>query len=134
MIRGLGEIRLGALSLALLAGLSCAATVLIISGGSGRSAAQLAALAALRQRPVVIAAHGSAAGSAIAERAGAGSGARNRIVLSSRGEPSGHRISERGRHGSEHRDDERAVHRGECHRLPAEGGSRVRDRALDRQL
>ncbi|MGO9885344.1 MAG: hypothetical protein ACLPV4_20305 [Solirubrobacteraceae bacterium] len=60
----MGEIRLGPLSLALLAGLSCAATVLIISGGSGRSAAQLAALAALRQRPVVIAAHGSAAGSA----------------------------------------------------------------------
>lgn len=64
MIRGLGEIRLGALSLALLAGVSCAATVLIISGGSGRSAAQMAALAALRQRPVVIATHGSAAGSA----------------------------------------------------------------------
>ena len=52
-MRGLSEIRLGGRPLALLAVLSGAATVLIISGGSGRSPAQLAALVALRQRPGV---------------------------------------------------------------------------------
>ena len=52
-MRGLSEIRVRGWWLALLAGLSGAATVLIISGAGGRSAAQLAALAALRQRPAV---------------------------------------------------------------------------------
>jgi hypothetical protein len=65
-------IRLGGLSLAWLAAVSGAATVLIISGGSGRSAAQLAALAALRQRPVVIASHGSSAAPAAPSRSSSG--------------------------------------------------------------
>ena len=65
-------IRLGGLSLTLLAALSGAATVLIISGGSGRSAAQLAALAALRQRPVVIAPHASSGAPAAPSRSSSG--------------------------------------------------------------
>lgn len=54
MIRRLGEIRLSGLSLAVLAAVSGLATVLIISGASQPTAAQIAAEAALRERPAVI--------------------------------------------------------------------------------
>lgn len=55
LIRSLLDIRLSRFSMALLASVSVLATVLIISSGQGRTPAQMAALAALRQRPVTIA-------------------------------------------------------------------------------
>ena len=55
MIRGVPDLRLGGVSLTLLAVVSGIATVMIVSDGGERTAAQLAALAALRERPAVVA-------------------------------------------------------------------------------
>jgi hypothetical protein len=55
LIRSLLDIRLSRFSMALLACLSVVATVLIITSGQGRTPAQMAALAALHERPVTIA-------------------------------------------------------------------------------
>jgi phosphatidylinositol-3-phosphatase len=54
MIASLRSIRLSRMQIALVAGLSGIATALIIATALGRSAAQSAAIAALRQRPVVV--------------------------------------------------------------------------------
>jgi hypothetical protein len=54
LIRSILDIRLSRLSMLALGAVSVAATVFILAGGSGRSTAQLAALAALRQRPVTV--------------------------------------------------------------------------------
>ncbi|MGA2011177.1 MAG: hypothetical protein ABSH51_11725 [Solirubrobacteraceae bacterium] len=54
MIRALRDIRISRLALAALAALSLLSTVVIVSGGHGRTPAQLAALAALRQPAVTI--------------------------------------------------------------------------------
>ena len=55
LIRSLLDIRLSRLSLAVLAGVSAIATVVIISSGGARTPAEVAALAALRERPATIA-------------------------------------------------------------------------------
>ncbi|MGZ4244297.1 MAG: hypothetical protein ACXVSE_08405 [Solirubrobacteraceae bacterium] len=55
LIRSLLDIRLSRLSMVALGVLSVAATVFILAGGSGRSTAQIAALAALHERPVTVA-------------------------------------------------------------------------------
>ena len=52
LIRSLLDIRLSRFSFAVLAAVSVLATVVIITDGSGHTAAQLTALAALRQPPV----------------------------------------------------------------------------------
>ncbi len=54
LIRSLLDIRLSRLSLFVLAGLSAVATIVIISSGQSRTPAQIAALAALRERPVTV--------------------------------------------------------------------------------
>jgi phosphatidylinositol-3-phosphatase len=55
LIRSLLDIRLSRFSMGLLACLSALATVVIISGGQERTPAQIAALAALHERPVTVA-------------------------------------------------------------------------------
>src|ERR1700755_2132207 len=84
LIRSLLDIRLSRFSLAVLATVSVAATVVIVTNGSGHTAAQLTALAALRESPSatpqtvgaapLTAATSSSPGSGDAGSSGSGSG------------------------------------------------------------
>ena len=82
MIRQLAEIRLSRLSLAALAALSLLATAVIISGGSDRTAAQIAAAAALHGHPVRVVTAPAPAGSAAISSGGPSSAAAAPIPVS----------------------------------------------------
>jgi hypothetical protein len=74
LIRPLRDIRLSRFSMVLLAILSGLATAVIITTGSGRTPAEMAALAALRQRPATVQASAPAAAPAATTPPAGGSG------------------------------------------------------------